>query len=358
MERIGRHRITQRLGAGSFATVWRARDEALEVDVAIKVLDRRWVDDAEARQLFVAEARLLRRLDDEQFVRVHDIGTTDDGRPYFVMDLADAGSFDDLRRNRLAPGHALRLCAEAARGLELLHRQGLVHRDVSPGNILLKQTPVGLRVLLADLGVAASRSTGRDGVTAGTPAYMAPEQARGEALDHRSDIYSMAAVTHALLTGEAPFAGTTLAEVAARDAALGPAPLTARLGTPAALDALLTRALSSDPAHRPGSALELADELDAIADQLPGSQAHRPRPLGAPTAATDDETATPRRTAQPIAHPNETPRSMLQNYLPPGSYQLEPARERRSAGWLLWWSLVMLALFGLSWWLAAGWFAR
>ena len=109
---------------------------------------------SETRARFLAEARLLRRISDERIVRVYDIGTTDRGQPYFVMDLANGGSLDQLRKRLVAPGLALRLCAEAARALEVMHRHQLVHRDITPGNILLTNTPGGVRVMLADLGVS------------------------------------------------------------------------------------------------------------------------------------------------------------------------------------------------------------
>src|SRR5690606_37832497 len=131
----------------------------------------------------------------------------------------------------VAPGLALRLCAEACLALDVLHRNQLVHRDVTPGNILLTNSPSGVKVMLADLGVAKSLlDEYRDTMTAGTPAYMAPEQARSTQLDQRSDLYSMACVTYAMLTGRPPFPVKTLQDLIERNPNIGPAPIAAQLG--------------------------------------------------------------------------------------------------------------------------------
>jgi len=146
---------------------------------------------------------------------VYDIGTLDDGRPYFVMDYLDGGSLEDLRLSGVAPTEALRLCAEAARGLEVLHRHHLVHRDVTPGNLLLTSRPDGsYAVVVADLGVARSVVDSSAGaMVVGTPSYMAPEQAAGGAVDARADVYALCAVAYALLTGAPPFPVLTVADL-------------------------------------------------------------------------------------------------------------------------------------------------
>ena len=178
VQMIGRYRLTRRLGSGSFATVWQGHDDDLDVPVAVKVLADNWSDNTDVRGRFLTEARIMRRIHDPRIVRVYDIGTLDDGRPYFVMDYADGGSLENLRKRGLPPAQALRLCAEASRALNVLHVNDVVHRDVTPGNILLNRTRTGeLQVLIADLGVAKSM-VGESGatMTAGTPAYMALEQ--------------------------------------------------------------------------------------------------------------------------------------------------------------------------------------
>lgn len=274
MDRIGRYRLTRRLGSGSFATVWQGHDDDLDVPVAVKVLADNWADNDNVRNRFLGEARLMRRIRDDRIVRVYDIGTLDDGRPYFVMDYADGGSLEDLRKQGIPPTLALRLCAEACRALHVLHINAVIHRDVTPGNILLNRTrDNGVKVLIADLGVAKSMVDMGQTMTAGTPAYMALEQANGIAkLDHRADIYSLAAVTYAMLTGRPPFPVKTLADVLQRDPTARPAPIAQAIGAPPMLDGVLQSALSAQPGLRPRSALELADALDACADQINAPQ--------------------------------------------------------------------------------------
>ncbi|MGJ6981411.1 serine/threonine-protein kinase [Aestuariimicrobium soli] len=360
MDRIGRYRLTQRIGAGSFATVYKGHDDDLDVPVAIKVLSANWAQNADVRRRFVAEARLLRRIRDERIVRVYDIGDTPDGLPYFVMDYADGGTMDNLRKHLTTPGRALRLCAEASRALEVLHRHNQIHRDVTPGNVLLTHSAAGVRVMLADLGVSESLvDKFGASTTAGTPAFMAIEQATGAPLDHRSDIYSMAAVTYSLLTGHAPFPIRTLEDLLGRNPAIGPPPVSDRIGAPLELDALLADALSPDPSRRPQSAEQFATALDAIADLMPGGDTYVPLPLegggrgatlppttaghavpNAPLPSSDGDWASSSHRSfrsvddlNTVAPRNETPASMLEQYLGRGRYQPAPVKERHSWGY-------------------------
>ncbi len=364
MEMIGRYRITGRIGSGSFATVYRGQDDTLDVPVAVKVLADNWATNDDVRARFLAEARLLRRLSDERIVRVYDIGTTERGQPYFVMDLANGGSLEQLRKRMVAPGLALRLCAEAARALEVLHRNQLVHRDITPGNILLSNTPNGVRVMLADLGVAKSLlDEYRDTMTAGTPAYMALEQANSTQLDQRSDIYSLACVTYALLTGRPPFPVKTLAELLGRNHAIGPASIADQIGAPAALDHLMAAALSPDPNRRPQTAAQFADALDRLADALPGGESYQPRPITS-TASTPSLGQMP-VAPQPVgalisgghqgnrspASRSETPVSMLDNYIGKGRYAPRKATETHSPWFYVWVTGSAVLLLGLTIWL-------
>ena len=286
---IGRYPVIRRLGAGAFATVWLARDTEFDVDVAIKVLADNWAADPAIRERFSTEAKLLRRIRDRRVVHVYDIGTLADGRPYFVMDHLDGGTLEDLRRSGVAPAEALRLCAEAARGLEVLHRHHIVHRDVTPGNLLVSHRPDGSRgVVVADLGVARSVVDSSAGaMIVGTPSSMAPEQASGGAVDARADVYALCVVAYALLTGEPPFPVRTVADLTGRPTDLAPPPVADRLGAPATLDGLFRSGLASDPHRRPPSAALLAEAFEQIATQLDrppadGPGTHRPDPSDRP----------------------------------------------------------------------------
>lgn len=267
---VGRYHLIRRIGNGSFATVWLGHDDDLDVDVAVKVLARRWAADDDVRQRFVTEARLMRRINDARITHVYDIGQLEDGRPYFVMDFADGGSLNDVRRTHPSPVRALRLCAETCRALAVLHEYDVVHRDVTPGNVLLSRGRGAVtKIIIADLGVANDRAAAIGlPMTAGTPGYMAPEQARGEHVDQRADIYSLAALCYAMLTGRPPFGARTLEDVLNRQADLRPAPIAARLGAPRLLDTLLAAGLSADPKLRPPTAGLLGEALDRIADDV------------------------------------------------------------------------------------------
>ncbi len=364
MEMLGRYRITGRIGAGSFATVYRGQDDTLDVPVNIKVLADNWSANDDVRARFLAEARLLRRLSDERIVRVYDIGTTDRGQPYFVMDLADGGSLEALRKQPVAPGLALRLCAEACRALDVLHRNQLVHRDVTPGNILLATGHSGVRVMLADLGVMKSLlDEQRDTMTAGTPAYMAPEQGRSTELDQRSDIYSMACVAYALLTGGPPFPARSLTELVERNPAIGPAPIAHLVDGPLLLDEVLSSTLYFDPDRWPQTALQLADALDRLADVMVGGDQYQPR--GITHSTTHLGVAMPSAPTAPVPSPlavsggnqearrslrDQSPTGMLDNYIGARRYRPVPAREQPSVLIWVWLGLSVVALLGLTMW--------
>lgn len=281
MDLIGRYRLRSQIGAGAFATVWRGYDESLDVDVAVKVLADNWATRADVRERFLSEARLMRRISSDRVVRVFDVGELDDGRPYFVMDYVSGGTLADLlARGAIDPVDAVWWGADVARAVAALHEEGVVHRDIAPANLLLRRTGgnSGLesgggthRVVIADLGLA-KRLAEASGLTqaAGTPSYMAPEQARGEGgFDERADVYAVAGVTYALISGRTPFAATSVADVLGRDPDRRPESLSARLyGVPGALDDILARALSFDPRDRWPTAMALAKRLEEEAYRL------------------------------------------------------------------------------------------
>ncbi|WP_341720310.1 serine/threonine-protein kinase [Micromonospora sp. FIMYZ51] len=285
---IGAYRVQRLLGVGSFATVWLAHDPVLRAHVAIKVLAENWHHDVRVRERFLDEARLLRRIDDDRLVRVRQVGELADGRPYTVLDWADGGSL----RERLAAGMlpvatALDVLVEVAAGVAVLHRHRVVHRDLTPGNILFGSGPDGDRVLIADLGLAKALAAA-SGLTmrAGTPGYMAPEQDDPLAVvDERADVYALGRLGLRLLGstpadparagGDPPTAGQREAgqrEVGQRETGL-------RTGVPAAVAQVLRRAGATDPADRyPDAAAFRAALLSACAPAAPpGPRAGPPR---------------------------------------------------------------------------------
>ncbi|WP_091464084.1 serine/threonine-protein kinase [Micromonospora inyonensis] len=265
-ERIGPYRIERLLGTGSFATVWLGHDPGLDSPVAIKVLAENWHHDLRVRERFLDEARLLRRLDDERLVRVHGVGELPDGRPYSVMALADGGSL----RDRLAAGPlpvpvALELLAEIAAGVAVLHRNGVVHRDLTPGNILFRSHPDGERVLVADLGLAKALAAA-SGLTAraGTPGYMAPEQDDPLAVvDTRADVYGLGRLGVRLL-------GTAPPSRPARDRPDPAGAVRLREGVPARVADVLRRATAPRPADRHPDAAAFRAALRHAVTSAPG----------------------------------------------------------------------------------------
>ena len=255
-ERFGRYRVLRRLGSGSFATVWLGHDDLLDTPVAIKVLAENWAHNLDIHQRFVEEARILRQADSEWLVRVHDIGTLPDDRPYFVMTYADRGSVADrIAAGPLPMDEALRLLTEIGQGVTVLHRHGTIHRDIKPSNVLLQSSPVGERVLVADLGFAKSIDEA-SGFTAsaGTPGYMSPEQSViGGDIDVRADVYSLGAVAYELLTGKRP----------PRPPVRVP-PSRLRPGLPPALDELIMSALSPNRGDRPPDAATFTSRIREI----------------------------------------------------------------------------------------------
>ncbi len=278
MDAIGRYRLQSKVGAGAFATVWRGYDDDLDVDVAVKVLADNWASRADVRERFLSVARLMRRIASDRVVRVFDLGALEDGRPYFVMDYVSGGTLAEvLAAGPLDPADALWWGADLARAVAALHAEGVVHRDITPANLLLrpsggKESGGGThRIVLADLGLA-KRAAEASGLTeaVGTPSYMAPEQGRGDGgFDERADVYAVGAVTYALLTGRAPFVASSITDVVGRDPDQEPPSLRPLLqDATGQVDELLARALAYRVGDRWAQAHTLAERLEAEAYRL------------------------------------------------------------------------------------------
>ncbi|GAA1572813.1 MULTISPECIES: serine/threonine-protein kinase [Kribbella] len=295
-DRIGRYSLVRRVGAGGFATVWLARDEQLDAEVAVKILSENWVEDEDVRRRFLAEGRFLRRVDSLYVVGVHDIGEADDGRPFMVLTYADGGTLADrIKAGPLEFGEAVRIITQVGRGLKHLHARGVLHRDVKPANVLFRSDPNGDRAMLSDLGLGKSLAeVSRITMPGGTPAYVAPEQVMGERLDHRADLYSLGAVAYAAFTGQAPHGVATLGAVMQIDKP-PPSMTTLRADIPDAIDVVVRRALEPDRDQRWP---DLDSFLDALREahttgKVPARlvpAAEMPAPTGT-TAPVDQETA-------------------------------------------------------------------
>jgi serine/threonine protein kinase len=298
MDVIGRYRLQAKIGAGAFATVWRGYDDDLDIDVAVKVLADNWASRADVRERFLAEARLMRRIASDRVVRVFDLGQLPDGRPYFVMDHVSGGTLAEIvQRAPLAPADALWWGADLARAVAALHDEGVVHRDITPANLLLRPLRADHldggthRIVLADLGLA-KRIAEASGMTqaVGTPSYMAPEQGtEAGGFDERADVYAVGAVTYALLTGRPPFVASSISDVIARDPDSDPPTLVPWLGESVGdLDSILARALAYRVDERWQRADTLAERLEAEAYRV---EQESPPPLSR-AVAEDDGTTT------------------------------------------------------------------
>src|ERR1700730_12846547 len=205
-ERIGRYQVEKVLGQGGFGIVYLAHDPQLQRLVAIKVPHRKLVARPEDAEAYLIEARTVARLDHPNIVPVYDVGSTEDC-PCFVVSKFIEGSTlaQRIKANRPSVAEAAELVATVAETLHYAHRMGLVHRDVKPGNILLDTSG---KPYVADFGLALKEeNVGHGPKYAGTPAYMSPEQARGEGhrVDGRSDVFSLGVVLYELLAGRRPY---------------------------------------------------------------------------------------------------------------------------------------------------------
>lgn len=269
----GRYRLVERLGAGGMSVVWRGFDEVLGRQVAVKVLPPSTSADPLFRRRLRSEAQAAARLTHPNITNVYDYGeaTTVDGEPvpYVVMELVDGESLAAvLARVRTLPWpSAVRISAEVAAALASAHARGIVHRDVTPANVML--TPAGVKVV--DFGISAligENDTDPDGSLMGTPAYLAPERLEGGQVSPATDVYAVGLLIYRMLIGQLPWdVGTTTALLRAHQYT-EPEPLPPVEGLPHSVDDLVARCLEKHPADRPSTA-EVAGALSGIAAGAP-----------------------------------------------------------------------------------------
>jgi eukaryotic-like serine/threonine-protein kinase len=259
----GRYEVTALLGRGGMGTVYRAVDRELEDEIALKVLLPDAFDEGSGTaQTLKHEIRLARKITHRNVVRTHDLGEAE-GVRFLTMEYVPGTTLRDIldRRGALALGPGLQIAKQLCRGLAAVHEAGIVHRDIKPPNIMV--LPNGV-VKLMDFGIAraAGGDEPGDSATVGTPYYMSPEQARGETVDERSDIYSIGIVLYEMFTGTRPISGATVGEILRRHLLEEPKSVTVlRPDLPALLERLIAACLAKNPDRRPPSASDLADTL-------------------------------------------------------------------------------------------------
>ncbi len=296
-----RYRLTQEIGRGGMGVVWRARDERLGRDVALKVLHPWVADDPELRERFEREAAALARLEHPNLVRLYDV-LESDGQTVLVLELIDGLALDAVIAGRtLDWDESRRYCAPVAAALAHAHRRGVVHRDLTPANILVERGTG--RVVVTDFGLArlarSSRSVPISGILAGTPEYWAPEQAAGASTGPATDLYSLGCILFRLLAGRMPFEGEDrLATGLRRAHEQAPSLAVAAPQAPAAAVGLVDRLLDRDPACR-GDAVGAAEALGAEPATLPSSRVVRDGSPGKSPAALPPTTLVTRILREP-----------------------------------------------------------
>ena len=270
-----RYELEELIGTGGMSSVFRAHDTLLDRKVALKILHDQYSDDAEYVERFRREARAVAALSHPNIVTVIDRGDHE-GRQFIVFEYVDGENLKRLieRSGPLPVDQALRLAIQVARGLAFAHREGLVHRDVKPQNVLLNGDG---RAKVTDFGIARSlhvqRGMTQTGTVLGTSDYIAPEQAQGQRVDEQSDVYSLGVVCYELLTREVPFPGENFVAVAMRHINEEPPSVRAtRPDVPPRVDAAVRRAMAKEPGDRFATMSDFCRELEACIGELEGTQ--------------------------------------------------------------------------------------
>ena len=290
--KLGSYEIVSSLGAGGMGEVYRARDESLSREVAIKVLPKELASDPDRLRRFEQEARAAAALNHPNILAVYGFSTTGEHAPYLVTELLQGQTL----RERLQPGEipvrkAVEFALQTTRGLAAAHDRAIVHRDLKPENLFLTRDGV---VKILDFGLAklivpevtsetsvATASFTEVGVVLGTVGYMSPEQVRGQVVDHRSDIFSLGAILYEMLCGKRAFEGKTAADTMSAILKEEPAELSASgRSLPPALGRIVDRCLEKAPAERFQSARDLAFNLELLSREETGSGAAVAQPAG------------------------------------------------------------------------------
>jgi serine/threonine protein kinase len=271
-DKVGRYKIKAELGRGGMATVYRAHDPSFNREVAVKLLPREMMHNLLTRSRFKRELKLIASLEHPAIVPVYDVGE-DESQPFFVMRYMSGGSLTDMiKKGKFSLKDAALIVERLAAALDHAHARKIIHRDIKPDNVLFDGSH---NPYLSDFGVAkltesAVSATGNEVI--GTPAYISPEQARGETVDHRADIYGLGAILYEMLTGERPYDGDTVIGMALQHIN-EPIPdiLKARPDLPPEVGVIIKTALAKEKDQRYAAALDMARALNhaAFGDERP-----------------------------------------------------------------------------------------
>src|ERR671932_874993 len=314
----GRYRILRKLGSGGMANVYLAEDEDLGRRVAIKIMNDRYASDDTFSERFRREAKAAAALSHPNIVSIYDRGQAN-GTPYIAMEVIEGRSLKELilTRGPLPIDQAIEFTKHILAALRFAHRNGIIHRDIKPHNVLVDAEG---RLKVTDFGIAragVSQMT-EAGSIIGTAQYLSPEQAKGAPVDQTLDLYSVGVVLYELLTGVVPFTGDTPVEIAMKHLSATPEPPSAhRAEIPRELDKVVMRALAKDPHERYQTAEEMEGDLARVAGGGTVSRAteeaataiiSRPPPVAAPTAVTQLRQQPPSYAPPPAYYDYDEPR--------------------------------------------------
>ncbi len=300
-QKVGIYRVVQKIGEGGFGAVYTAEDTAIGRQVVLKVLTTDAAGDEMMLKRFQREVEMIARLEHPHILPVYEYGQVE-GDPYIAMRFMRGGSLDDaLRRKGLPQELLLDVLEQVAEALDFAHDRDVIHRDLKPANVLLDESG---NAYLADFGLAKTMEGTRDltatGGLFGTPAYMSPEQVRGEKLDRRSDIYSFAILTYEAFAGENPFQVGAPMDYILKHMTEPPRPITTLVpGLPKEVDSVFAQALAKDPERRLARATEFVANLrSALKGERVATPAHAPAIAAVPSrtlGAAPTEIAEPER---------------------------------------------------------------
>ena len=350
-----RYRILRRIGEGGMGAVYLCEHVVLHRSLAVKVLRRDLSSDPEIVERFRNEAIAASQIGQENVIDVFDIGKTDDGALYYVMEALEGHSVGAILRHDgpIAVPRALAVLEQVGRALGAAHARGVVHRDLKPDNVFLVRREDGSeQAKLLDFGISKLEQAGerltQAGAIIGTPEYMAPEQAAGAAVDHRTDVYALGVMAYELLTGVLPFEGdSAIATLVAHQTRLPEAPSRRRTGIPPDVDALVLRALAKRPEDRFDSMAALVAEVVRIRTRL-AAETPEPVPL-----RRGDPGVTPRLDLPPF---RPSHRGGTVTLPPPAASGVraptpEPPSARRIGARVVLLLLLLAVAVGAGWWL-------
>jgi len=358
-----KYRLDEKVGVGGMGAVYRARHLLMDRRVALKIVRPEVLTEHNSVRRFHREAKHSCRLDHPNCVRVTDFGAADDGLLYLVMEFLDGKTVGEeiYYDGPLSAPRIARIGAQVARALHHAHGLGIIHRDLKPDNVMLLRKdgdPDAVKVLDFGLAKLLEREDGdltvtnpslgsltEAGIVFGTPEYMSPEQASGNPLDPRTDLYSLGVVMYQMATGHLPFKGDTFMAILTQHVTTQPVPPARRrpdLGIPLELDRVIMHCLEKDPADRPADAKILSDTLQSLAGSLPTRSARVPELVSA--AATIDLTAQLEQSGAatmkmpsgfaPTDPAGSVPRPMSVELTDPVAVAARPKRRRARTWWV------------------------